>query len=356
LLQDHCLHYAVTVRDEDTGDFKVREINKPGPTTLITTSTRTLGDQLMTRLFTLEIAYSKEQISAALVAQATVETEGVKPIEPGLAAFQAYLQLKAPVRVAIPFVTELGAAMAKMAQAPRIQRDFARLISLIKTVTLIRHSTRQTDGEGRIVATLTDYETVRELVNDMYIDSSTGATNQIRELVEAVRLLGTGQVGGDSITNTKLAEHLGIGPVQANRRVKKAMKQGWIVNREQRKSYPADYALGEPMPETQGLPVLTGVNTDNTDNNGHVIDFRHENGIDNRITPLTDGDIPPPLALGMPIEKAIEFWRSEGAPVIHLGSGVNCLDLKTLLANPDCPECHLERVKQWLIARQEAIC
>ncbi len=361
LLQDHCLHYSVTVRDEDTGDFRVREINKPGPTTLITTSTRSLGDQLMTRLFTLEIACSKEQIGAALVAQAAVETEGVRPIDSGLVAFQAYLQLKAPVKVSIPFVTELGEAMAKMAQAPRIQRDFARLISLVKTVTLIRQASRQTDGEGRLVATLSDYETVRELVNAMYIDSSTGATNEIRRLVEAVRLLGTQQVSGNSITNTTLAKHLDIGQVQANRRAKKAMKEGWIVNREQRKSYPADYAPGEPMPETEGLPVLTGVNTANTDNNEHVNDFSHENRIDNRITPLNVSDAPPTLndhhevVLGIPVEEVLEFWRSEGAQVIHLVAGENCTDLEILLSNPDCSERHLKAVKRWLIDKKKLV-
>jgi hypothetical protein len=66
LLQDHQLHYVVTVRDADTGDFTVREINKPGPTVLITTSTKPLGAQLMTRLFTLEISDSDAQIRAAL--------------------------------------------------------------------------------------------------------------------------------------------------------------------------------------------------------------------------------------------------------------------------------------------------
>ncbi|MFC1980419.1 hypothetical protein ACFLVS_06255 [Chloroflexota bacterium] len=59
LLQNHHLHYVVTVRDPMTGDYTTREVDKPGPTTLITTSTKSLGTQLMTRLFTLEISDSK---------------------------------------------------------------------------------------------------------------------------------------------------------------------------------------------------------------------------------------------------------------------------------------------------------
>lgn len=52
--------------------------------------------------------------------------------------------------------------------------------------------------------------------------------------------------------------------------------------------------------------------------------------------------------LGMPVEDAIEIWRSAGAPVIHLGVGVNCLDLGKLLARPDVSPEHLEAVKAWL--------
>jgi hypothetical protein len=74
--------------------------------------------------------------------QATVETEGLTPPDIGLIAFQSYLQLMAPVKVSVPFAKELGTAMAKTAAAPRILRDFARLISLIKTVAIIRHNQR----------------------------------------------------------------------------------------------------------------------------------------------------------------------------------------------------------------------
>jgi putative DNA primase/helicase len=56
--------------------------------------------------------------------------------------------------------------------------------------------------------------------------------------------------------------------------------------------------------------------------------------------------------LGMPVEKALDVWRSEGAPVIHLGPGENCEDLEKLLSNSDCLERHLEIVKQWLTDNQ----
>jgi hypothetical protein len=297
LLQDHSLHYEVTIRDPDTGDFTVRKVEKPGPTVLITTSTRSLGAQLMTRLFTLEIGDSKEQIGAALETQAALEIEGTPPLDGALVAFQHYLQLRAPLNIIVPFAGELARAMSKTASAPRILRDFARLLSLIKSTAVIRHHWRQTDGQGRMIATLEDYQTVRELVNDMYVDSSSGATSGVRALVEAVKALGKGN--GERITNSTLAKHLGIGIMRTSRLAKRAIKQGWLVNREQRKSYPADYAPGEPMPEVEGLPLL-GVNTVNMVNSEAVNTFSFKNEGVNTLTALTDGNIHPP---GIPCAK-----------------------------------------------------
>jgi len=70
--------------------------------------------------------------------------------------------------------------------------------------------------------------------------------------------------------------------------------------------------------------------------------------------PKTDDTLNTPEAiLGMPVEKALELWRSEGAPIIHLGTGENCLDLAKLLSNPDTNERHLEAVKTWLEKRNQ---
>lgn len=316
LLQDHYLHYQVTIRDRESGDYRVRKVDKPGPTVLITTSTRSLGDQLSSRLFSLEIGDSKEQIGAALETQAALEIEGSKPPDSGLIAYQSYLQLKAPWKVVVPFAGELGSAMGKMMVAPRILRDFARLLSLVKSVAILRHHWRQTDNEGRLVATLDDYETVRELVADMYIESTSGAAASVRELVEAVRKLDTSWTGDERITNTALAKHLKTGIMQTTRRAKKAVEHGWLTNREQRKYYPADYALGEPMPEIEGLPTLTGVNTVNRVNNERVNTSSFKIGTVNTLTPLTDGDAPPPP---IPV-KAREGVETKPMPVASGGN------------------------------------
>jgi len=76
LLQDGRLHYQVVERDEDTGSFAVREIDREGPTVLLTTSTRHLGTQLESRMLVLDVPDDVKQIRAALEVQAQIEEVG----------------------------------------------------------------------------------------------------------------------------------------------------------------------------------------------------------------------------------------------------------------------------------------
>ncbi|MBT9137352.1 MAG: hypothetical protein DDT34_02442 [Firmicutes bacterium] len=302
LLQDHALNYDVTIRDKETGDYTVRKVRKPGPTVLITTSVRSLGAQLMTRLFTLEISASKEQTKAVLKTRARIAFEGgTQSPDNALITFQEYLQAKVPIKVAVPFVFELAEAMGKMTltSTSGTYRDFERLLSFVRSVAILRQHHRQIDSDGRIVATLADYNTARELVNDMYVDSSTGITDDVRQLVEAVREL----EGQGRITNARLAKHLDISVMQASRRARKALGQDWIINNERRKYHPADYAPGEPMPEAEGLPILIlrdedeggdqVVNTVNIVNSKAVNAFSFKSGTVNTLTPITDDGTPP---------------------------------------------------------------
>lgn len=64
--------------------------------------------------------------------------------------------------------------------------------------------------------------------------------------------------------------------------------------------------------------------------------------------PTTHDPLNPEAALGMPVEKALELWRSEGAQVIHLGSRDNCDDLEELLSNSNVSENHLGAVREWI--------
>jgi len=254
LLQDGHLHYRVTVRDPTTGDFVVRAIDKAGPTVLLTTSTRSLGDQLMSRLFTIEVPDEPEQIRAALEAQATLELDGAPAPADELIAFQAYLQALAPIDVIVPFARQLSTHLGHQPVGPRVQRDYSRLLALVKAVAVVRIAHRRRDGRGRLIATIDDYSTVYELVRETY-EASSGASSRVRDVVEAVAAIARTKGTGSSITTTAVADFLGISVPSAWRRIKEAIAGGWLVNRETRKGQPARLRVGEAMPATSGLPT-----------------------------------------------------------------------------------------------------
>ena len=191
-----------------------------------------------------------------------MEIEDVAVPDPSLILYQAYLQVGAPWDVLIPFAPVLSREIGKSIASPRLLRDFSRLLSLIKAVTVLRHQQRRKDAKGRLVAEIEDYATVYELVKGMYEASVTGATERVRRLVETIREME--QAGGKGVTVTQVANNLGIHKVAASRAVKTACTHGWLINNETRRGYPASLELGEPLPERTGLPapqVLEGCNT-----------------------------------------------------------------------------------------------
>ena len=276
LLQDHELSYDVTISNAQTGRNEVQEVRKEGPTVLITTSTKSLGDQLMTRLFILEIPYDQEQLKAALRTQALLEISGgSKANNDVLVAYQSYLQALAPWDVVVPFVKVLFEKIACSTDVPRVLRDVARLISLVKSVTVFRHSHRRINVEGRLVATVEDYRTIYDLVGDMYESSLTGISEKVRQIVGAVKHLVT-EDSEKSITVTAVAKALNISGMAAGRGVNRSLKFGWLVNEEARRYHPKRLAVGEPMPNSSGLPSPEEI----------MVAY-------NAITPSTDGDATP---------------------------------------------------------------
>jgi len=124
LLTDGYLHYDVVVPDRATGTFVVRRIERAGPTVLLTTATRPLGAQLMSRLFEIELPDDQRQLQAVLAAQARLEVDDLPPADAGLLAFQAFLQELAPIAVVVPFARRLAAALGSVPVGARVTRDF----------------------------------------------------------------------------------------------------------------------------------------------------------------------------------------------------------------------------------------
>jgi len=217
---------------------------------------------------TLDVPDDRHQLRQALIAQGQIEVEEVADPDPALISYQAYLQALAPWDVLIPFAPVLSDEIGKSIAFPRLLRDYSRLLSLIKAVTVLRHQQRRKDAKGRLIAEIEDYATVYELVKSMYEATVTGATERVRDLVQAVGKLNG--AGGEEVTVTQVANHLEIHKMAASRAVKTACAHGWLVNNEKRRGYPASLVLGEPLPERTGLPGTKSLGTCNgvTDETG----------------------------------------------------------------------------------------
>ena len=251
LLSEGQMSYDVVEKGTD-GVFHVRHISRPGPTVMITTAVRLLGEQLLSRLFVLALPDSREQIAAQLKAQGQMEVDEPRPPTPALVMYQLLLQRLAPWRVNVLFAPALAELMGRSLNAPRIQRDYARLLAMIKAVAIIRHTQRRRDTNGRLVAELADYEAVYHLIEPMYAASAQGVTENTRKVVAAVAELCDTPESHASYTD--IARLLQLHHEQVRRTCRAAIKQGWLENAEDKPGKTAKIRPGEPIPPEAGLP------------------------------------------------------------------------------------------------------
>ena len=81
-------------------------------------------------------------------------------------ALQHWLESPSATRtVTIPYAKALAKMIPPL--AVRLRRDFGALLSLIRAHTMLHQATRERDDRGRLLATLDDYSSVRELVADL---------------------------------------------------------------------------------------------------------------------------------------------------------------------------------------------
>ena len=114
---------------------------------------------------------------------------------------------------------------------------------------MIHRATREQDTEGRIVATLDDYQAVRGFVAGLLAEGVEATVPKtVRETVEAVaRLNGATPEGGVSLA--RLAAKLGIDKSAASRRWNIARRRGYLKNEETRKGLPARLTLADSIPD-----------------------------------------------------------------------------------------------------------
>ena len=137
----------------------------------------------------------------------------------------------------------------------RLRRDFGAILNLIRSHALLHRARRGRDRRGRIIATIDDYATVRDLVADL-ISEGVGATvppiARVETVATAKKLLD--ESDDESVTIKAIGDELGLDKNPAYRRVQMAVDDGYLKNLEDRKGRPARLVLGDDLPEDQ--PIL----------------------------------------------------------------------------------------------------
>ena len=118
------------------GDWGTQRIAKPGPTGLITTSTRPLPTQFSTRTLTIFVVDTPDQIRRVLHAHAASRNSTRAPFDfTHWVALQEWLELAGLRDVTIPYAHELADRVP--AQEPRANRDFRQLLTAIETMAIL---------------------------------------------------------------------------------------------------------------------------------------------------------------------------------------------------------------------------
>lgn len=244
--------YDVVEQNPQTGRYETRHITKEGPTGLITTGVKSFGAQFDSRVLEIPIPDDEEQTRKVLRTIASRRMTSASP--PDLTRFiaaQRWLSLAGERHVLIPYADHLAEHIS--AKAVRMRRDFTQLLTAIETVAFLHQRQRERTETGAIIATGADYACVRDLLAPIFTTIiAEGCTPAVRATVAAI-------AKDEEVSGAELARRLNLARTTVSDRVQRALRGGWLVNKETQQGRSARYVIGAPLPEeTDALPSLDG--------------------------------------------------------------------------------------------------
>ena len=242
-------------------DMETVRKEKEGPTGLLTTTTKaTLHEENETRVLSIFIRDDPVQTRAVMGLTAGLfSINGAKPeldLTP-LINIQRWLQQSGEHDVVVPFADALVRLLPD--KPVRWRRDVTQILTAIQSCALLHQRQRERDPEGRVIASLDDYEMVRPLLAVALAPSlADSLTDPQREAVKSVRRLCEGST--EPVTISAVGRDLNIDRSSASVRIRSALEGGYIINNETFTNRPAKLRPGkETMPPPLQLPSLQGV-------------------------------------------------------------------------------------------------
>ncbi len=253
IVEDARTDFDVVERNPETGESITRRITKEGPTGLITSGVRELEPQLATRVLNIQLLDTADQTREILHAEAALASgEFHGPDHKVIAQFidfQRWLSLKPKTVAVVPYARILAESVP-VAEV-RMRRDFKQLLIVIRTIAWLNQCHRSRNGAGAIVANLEDYRWARELLLSVFQSIAAGG------LTDAVRATCLAVPAGEEVSEADLVKSLELAKSTVHYRVMRALKGGWLENREHRKGYAYRLVRGLPLPEDQSpLPSV----------------------------------------------------------------------------------------------------
>jgi hypothetical protein len=253
LMTEGRIKYEVTEQNKE-GKFGARIIEKEGPTGFITTTTKiSLHNENETRYLSFQSDDSTKQTRSILLDLAKKRTQKGRHEKIDISRwhdFHIWLEHKEH-RVTIPFAQTLSSLID--AKAPRIRRDFTKILNLISAHALIHRCNREKLSDGSIKADFKDYKMVYKLTADVVsagVESVIPKT--VRRTVMIVKKLKK-KNPRHSISFSDIGNSMRIHRSTAKRNVEIAIERGYLKNEEEKEKAPAKIVLGEPMPDDIGV-------------------------------------------------------------------------------------------------------
>jgi hypothetical protein len=245
LLSENRLRYETVVSGT------TRLIEREGPTGLISTTTSLhLDPETETRMLSLTVNDTRDQTAAVLKQLAQDRGDGGDRDLGQWHALQTWLAT-GPIGVVIPFASQLAELVPPV--AIRLRRDFKLVLMMVRAHALLHQASRRKDEAGRIVATIKDYQVVRDLVADLMAEGVDAQVKpETREVVALVRKL---LASREEVRQVDLLPHLKLDKSAISRRIGAALDAGFLRNRERDRFRPARLVLGDALPkEIELLP------------------------------------------------------------------------------------------------------
>ena len=255
----------MTVQKTDKGLTGTQLPAIEGPTGLImTTTANALHPEDESRMLSLNMPESAEQIRLALLAMAD-QTKVEKPID-----FSRWHEFDDRIsegctKVIVPFARRIAEALPLTHM--RVQRDFPQLLALVSSHALLHKCNRSTNDDGTIIAKLEDYDAVYHLVNKPFSEGlETAVPENIRRLVDAVSELGGAEpqryAFDGCITQRMLADKVGRDHSAVSRALSAAITQGYLQDLNPGQGKQSSIVLGErELPRGYALPTLEYLTT-----------------------------------------------------------------------------------------------